>query len=249
MSGFIPSNLLELRNQVEDDYITYVCVFFVLLIICALFLYFNPLDRKDQADDDEKAEPSEDNQPPAVPAPRIAMPQQPAAASPEVQPRQLRRQLEPRTEPQLQQRPQPQPQPEPQQARILVVDDSAVVRAKLGRLLESAGYAVWHAGNGVQAEILLGKSAFDLLITDLEMPEMDGFQLIAAVRGSIATENLPIIAITGHDELHTRVNACEGIYGLFRKPWNDREMLRRVGLLVQLHHMQPATEALPALPH
>ncbi|MCL2657911.1 MAG: response regulator [Betaproteobacteria bacterium] len=127
---------------------------------------------------------------------------------------------------------------------VLVVDDSAVVRVKLRRLLESAGYQVTVAENGLQAEVKLLKNRFNLLITDLEMPEMDGFGLIAAVHGSLETENLPIIAITGHEELQARVHACEGIYGLFQKPWNDRELLRRVAALVHLgdamqHSVEP----------
>jgi response regulator RpfG family c-di-GMP phosphodiesterase len=129
--------------------------------------------------------------------------------------------------------------PEPPPARndtprILVVDDSNVVRVRLRRLLEAEGYEVVVTENGLLAEALLQKEPFALLITDLEMPEMNGFELIASVHGSRATENLPIIAITGHEELQARVHACEGIYGLFRKPWNDRELLRRVAALVHL---------------
>lgn len=130
--------------------------------------------------------------------------------------------------------PDPEPVPAVGGTRILVVDDSNVARVKLRRLLEAEGYEVTLAENGLQAEAELQKQRFHLLITDLEMPEMDGFQLIASVHGSLATESLPIIAVTGHDELHARVHACEGIYGLFSKPWNDRELLRRVAALVQL---------------
>jgi CheY-like chemotaxis protein len=126
---------------------------------------------------------------------------------------------------------------------VLVVDDSAVARLKLRKLLESSGYQVTLAENGLQAEVRLLKDRFDLLITDLEMPEMDGFALIASVHGSLETENLPIIAITGHEELQARVHACEGIYGLFQKPWNDRDLLRRVAALVHLGNaMQHSVE-------
>ncbi|WP_341676853.1 response regulator [Niveibacterium sp. SC-1] len=118
--------------------------------------------------------------------------------------------------------------------QVLVVDDSAVVRAKLGKLLGEAGYGVTLAGDGVEAEEKLAQTRFHLLITDLEMPRMDGFALITAVHGSLATEDLPIIAITGHDELQARVHACGGIYGIFQKPWNDRELLHRVAALTQL---------------
>lgn len=127
-----------------------------------------------------------------------------------------------------------QPGRDPGPPRVLIVDDSAVVRLKLRRLLEAAGYRAETAGNGLEALDALGTAFFSVLITDLEMPEMSGFELIASVHGSIATEDLPIIAITGHDELQSRVHEYTGLYGLFRKPWNDREMLRRVESLATL---------------
>jgi CheY-like chemotaxis protein len=119
-------------------------------------------------------------------------------------------------------------------AGVLVIDDSAVARAKLRRLLEGAGYRVEAARDGVEALELLARRSFAVLVTDLEMPRMDGFELIAAVQGSLATEDLPIIAITGHDELQARVHDCKGLYGLFKKPWNDRELLKRVAALAAL---------------
>lgn len=128
----------------------------------------------------------------------------------------------------------PVPPPEATLPSVLVVDDSAVVRTKLRRLLESAGYSVELAGNGAEAQRVLESRRFDVLITDLEMPEVDGFQLIASVLGDIETENLPIIAITGHEDLNARVQDCGGVFGIFQKPWNDRELLRRVAALTQL---------------
>lgn len=132
---------------------------------------------------------------------------------------------------------------------VLVVDDSAVVRAKLRKLLEGAGYRVVLANDGQQALAALPGEFFSLLITDLEMPNMGGLELIASVQGSLETENLPIVAITGHDELQAHVRDCQGLYGLFRKPWNDRELLRRVEALVVLRPRPPAgaTPREPAL--
>lgn len=123
---------------------------------------------------------------------------------------------------------------------VLVVEDSAVARAKLSKLLEGAGYRVALATDGVQALELLAASFFSVLITDLEMPNMNGLELIAAVQGSMETENLPIVAITGHDELHARVHDYQGLYGIFKKPWNDRELLKRVEALATLRRRQTA---------
>jgi len=126
------------------------------------------------------------------------------------------------------------PAPPPEPASLLLVDDSAVARAKLGRLFEAAGYKVTLARDGVEALERLAEQRFQVLITDLEMPNKDGFELIAAVQGSLETEDLPIIAITGHDELQARIHQIQGIYGIFKKPWNDRELLKRVEALAAM---------------
>ncbi len=122
----------------------------------------------------------------------------------------------------------------PPKALILVVDDSAVARAKLKKLFEGQGYRVETAGDGHEALTKIGADHYAVVVTDLEMPTMDGFELIAAVQGSMETEDLPIIAITGHEELQARVHDCQGLYGIFKKPWNDRELLRRVETLSTL---------------
>jgi CheY-like chemotaxis protein len=120
------------------------------------------------------------------------------------------------------------------QVPVLLVDDSAVARAKLSRLFAGAGYQVTLAKDGVEALERLAEQRFAVLVTDLEMPNKDGFELIAAVQGSLETEDLPIIAITGHDELQARVHEVQGLYGIFKKPWNDRELLKRVETLAGL---------------
>lgn len=117
---------------------------------------------------------------------------------------------------------------------ILVVDDSAVARAKLGKLFESGGYRVELAKDGLEAMEKLQGEFYAVLVTDLEMPNMNGLELIAAVQGGMETEDLPIIAITGHDELQARVHDYQGLFGIFKKPWNDRELLKRVETLAVL---------------
>jgi len=119
-------------------------------------------------------------------------------------------------------------------ADLLLVDDSAVARAKLRKLFESAGYTTDLARDGLEAVELLGKGRYALMITDLEMPNMNGVELIAAASGSLETENMPILAITGHDDLQAKVHECQGLFGIFKKPWNDRELLRRVETLVRV---------------
>jgi CheY-like chemotaxis protein len=128
----------------------------------------------------------------------------------------------------------PAPEPVvPRAADLLIVDDSAVARAKLRRLFESAGYTVQLANDGVEALLLLGKARYGLMLTDLEMPRMDGVALIARCRGGTRTRRMPIVAISGHESLRARFNDCPEVAGIHPKPWSDEVLLGHVGTLVQ----------------
>jgi CheY-like chemotaxis protein len=130
-------------------------------------------------------------------------------------------------------------------AHLLLVDDSAVARTKLRRLFEGTGYSTALAKDGVEALQMLGRGRYALMITDLEMPEMDGIELISIVSEAPETEDMPIIAITGHDALKARVFQYSVLYGIFTKPWNDRELLRRVEALVRVRLATPAAAISP----
>jgi len=120
----------------------------------------------------------------------------------------------------------------PLAADLLLVDDSAVARAKLRQLFEPQGYLVHLARDGVEALALLSKGRYGLMITDLEMPNMDGIALIGAVQRQAHTANMPILAITGHEDLQARLNECQQICGIYSKPWVDRDLASHVAALV-----------------
>lgn len=117
---------------------------------------------------------------------------------------------------------------------LLVVDDSAVPRAKLRKLFEANGYQVVCANDGVQALDAMTKTKFAVVVTDLEMPNMNGFELIAAIQGNLETEDIPVIAITGHEEMSAQVQNLQGLFGIFRKPWVDLDLMKRVDMLATL---------------
>ena len=80
-------------------------------------------------------------------------------------------------------------------ARILVIDDNAAFRALVRAILEAAHYAVVEAPDGREGVRLYQTTAIDLVLTDLFMPEVDGFETMQALR--VLTPTLPIVAITG----------------------------------------------------
>ena len=80
-------------------------------------------------------------------------------------------------------------------AVALVVDDSMLIRHSVSRLLETHGFTVESAGNGVEALEILNRVRPDLIVTDLQMPKMSGQELIAAVKSQPKTAQIPIIII------------------------------------------------------
>ncbi len=84
---------------------------------------------------------------------------------------------------------------------ILVVDDSATMRQLIGLTLKKVkGCQVVEAPNGLDAVARLGSGSFDLIITDIKMPEMDGLELVRHVRGPLGRPELPIIIVTTKGE-------------------------------------------------
>jgi two-component system chemotaxis sensor kinase CheA len=86
--------------------------------------------------------------------------------------------------------------------RILVVDDTITARILMKNILESAGYLIKTANDGTEALKLLEKEQFDLLVTDIEMPKMNGIELTSAVRKS--GQVIPIILVTSMTDQHYR---------------------------------------------
>jgi CheY-like chemotaxis protein len=120
----------------------------------------------------------------------------------------------------------------PQAADLLLVDDSAVARAKLRRLFERAGYSVQLACDGVEALALLQRGRYALMVTDLEMPKMDGVTLINTCLRQPQTARMPMLAVSGHENLRAKFNECRQICGVHRKPWIDDILLSHVAALV-----------------
>ena len=93
---------------------------------------------------------------------------------------------------------------ESQKRSILVVEDSITSRALLKNILESAGYTVTTAVDGIDAYTALKTAPFDLLVSDVEMPRMDGFDLTARVRADKQLAELPIVLVTALEKREHR---------------------------------------------
>lgn len=115
---------------------------------------------------------------------------------------------------------------------ILLVDDSTVVKAVLLKILSSSQLPierVLEASNGVEALRLIANEPVDLVITDINMPQMDGFELIERMRLDMMMKDIPVMVISTEGSL-TRVSHLEGlgVKGYIRKPFTAQEITQAI---------------------
>ena len=120
--------------------------------------------------------------------------------------------------------------PAVQAARVvMVVDDSLTVRKVTSRLLEREGYRVVTAKDGVDALEALKDALPEVMLVDIEMPRMDGFELARSVRGDARTAAIPIIIITSRTAGKHRAQAAQlGVNAFLGKPYQESELLQEI---------------------
>ena len=116
------------------------------------------------------------------------------------------------------------------QTLVLVADDSKVVRIKTGRLLAQHQYQVSYANDGLDAVQQLQAGRPDVVITDVEMPGMDGFELTRHIRGNPKTAHLPVIMITAADDRHREQAEQAGVSVLLGKPYPEDALIAHIRL-------------------
>ncbi|TNC98942.1 MAG: type IV pili sensor histidine kinase and response regulator [Rhodocyclaceae bacterium] len=114
-------------------------------------------------------------------------------------------------------------------AAVMVVDDSLTVRKISGRLLARHGYHVLTAKDGVDALEQLGEVIPDVMLLDIEMPRMDGFDLARNIRADKRLKHIPIIMITSRTaDKHRQMAAEIGVDHYMGKPYDEDELLARI---------------------
>jgi CheY-like chemotaxis protein len=93
------------------------------------------------------------------------------------------------------------------QPRVLLVDDSRIGRENAARILSAAGYQTIGVEDGWEAWELLGERRFDAVVTDLEMPRMDGYELIARIRSEPTLRGLPVLVYSARNSSAARDRA------------------------------------------
>jgi chemosensory pili system protein ChpA (sensor histidine kinase/response regulator) len=126
---------------------------------------------------------------------------------------------------------------------VLVVDDSITVRRVTQRLLQREGYRVTLAADGLQALEKLAQERPAVVLSDIEMPRMDGFDLVRNIRADERLASLPVIMITSRIAPKHREHARElGVDHYLGKPYPEDELLA----LIQRYTLESLADSQPA---
>lgn len=118
--------------------------------------------------------------------------------------------------------------------RLLVVDDDPGLLLAVSETLRAEGYNVKTARRGAEALIIVAQSLPDLIISDIRMPGMDGYQLVKNLRSNSRTRLVPIIFLTAKDETSDRIQGFRtGVDAYLTKPFEPEELVAVVVAILQ----------------
>ncbi len=133
---------------------------------------------------------------------------------------------------------------------VLVVDDAAANRDVLSRQLKRQGYEVATAEDGRQALDQLRAAAFDLVLLDIMMPEMDGYEVLQRLKADEALRHVPVIMISASHELESVVRCIEmGAEDFLPKPFESTLLKARIGACLEKKHARDREQELVAALH
>lgn len=118
--------------------------------------------------------------------------------------------------------------------KIMAVDDSALIRELLQDTLSAAGYDVVTAVDGAEALVKMQSEACDMLVTDLNMPKLDGIDLVSAVRKMPGQRFLPIIMLTSETDGAKKISGKQaGASAWIDKPFKPQQLLAVVQMVLR----------------
>jgi two-component system chemotaxis response regulator CheY len=118
-------------------------------------------------------------------------------------------------------------------SRILIVDDDSITRKFIGFILRAEGFQVAFAQDGIEALEILAGVSIDLVITDLNMPKMDGLELIQAIRKDLQSSEMPVLMLTTEgDEESRKCGYDAGASAYMVKPVSREVLAEKIRELV-----------------
>ena len=133
--------------------------------------------------------------------------------------------------------------------RLLIAEDEKNLREILMLQLSAAGYAVMEAADGETALSKVSEELPDLVLLDVMMPKMDGFEVCRRMRASLLTRHIPIIMLTAKTQSEDKIHGLEGgANDYVTKPWQAQELLLRIRNVLDWSKQQRAASPLTGLP-
>ena len=127
------------------------------------------------------------------------------------------------------------PQEVTRQPLVMVVDDSITMRKVTSRVLDNHSIEVMTAQDGVDAVEQLHDRVPDLMLLDIEMPRMDGYELLDHVRADARLRHVPVVMITSRaGQKHRRKARKAGANGYLTKPYQELELVEKVGDMLDM---------------
>lgn len=118
--------------------------------------------------------------------------------------------------------------------QILVVDDSPEIHAVIGAYLRVSGYDVVHAKNGLEALDILNEHTPDLVLLDIQMPELDGFDTLERIKKQPRQAEVPVLFLSSLDKPNLKVKGLQmGAEDYIVKPFNRAELIARVNVCLR----------------
>jgi two-component system chemotaxis response regulator CheY len=106
--------------------------------------------------------------------------------------------------------------------KVLAIDDSRTIRSLVQKVMHDAGFACVCADDGIQGVAMFAQENPDVVITDINMPNLDGYGVIARIRGGVVNRTVPILVLTTESADHLKARAREaGATGWIVKPFDD----------------------------
>ena len=131
-----------------------------------------------------------------------------------------------------------------EQGSLLVVDDNELNRDMLSRRLELQGYRVTLAENGLEALHRLQMDPFDLVLLDIMMPEMDGFEVLKRIKADPALRHVPVIMLSALDDMESVVRCIEmGAEDYLQKPFDPVLLRARIGASLEKKRLRDQEQA------
>lgn len=122
---------------------------------------------------------------------------------------------------------------------VMIADDSLLIRAVVQACLEAEGYEVTHAVDGTAALEQCELTPPDVILLDIEMPGLDGYQVLAQLKANPELSHIPVVFLTGRTGMADLVAGLQaGAHDYLKKPFEPEELLARVGSAIHVKQLQ-----------